>query len=247
MKSDMLEIAVQAAETAGNYLNRASEDVIEVLAEPDRDIKLKADIESEHIILAILKDQSDYSILSEEAGLINSSDSDSDSDYCWIVDPLDGSFNYSRGNNLCCVSIGLWKSNMPILGVIYNFKQDELFTGVVGEGACLNGKPISVNKDITTEKAVYATGLPLSSDFSKNSLEKFGAELGQYGKIRMIGSAALSLAYVACGRFDIYHEKKIKIWDVAAGLAIVKTAGGKINNSDYADSFIVNASARGCQ
>jgi myo-inositol-1(or 4)-monophosphatase len=241
MKGDMLEIAVQAAKSAGEYLQTASNDIIRVLAEPKRDIKLEADFKSEKIILSYLAHHSDFPILSEESGSTNVQHPDSDNRYCWIVDPLDGSFNFSRGSDMCCVSIGLWESNKPLMGVIYNFRHDNLYTGIVGEGAWLNGKLISVNKNISLEKAVYSTGLPVSSDFSQNALEKFGAELGQYGKIRMIGSAALSLAYVACGIFDIYQERNIKIWDVAAGLAIVKAAGGEISFSGYPESNIIHA------
>jgi len=238
-----LSIAKEAATTAGKYLQKASKSRAKIISEPDRDIKLEADIESEKIIINILKGKSNFSILTEEQGSIDVSNDVKEREYKWIVDPLDGTMNFSRGFGICCVSIALWQDTNPVLGVVYDFNQDELFTGLVNEGAWLNGNPISTGEVTEKSNAVLATGFPVSMDFSEEVLSSFAREISNYKKIRMIGSAALSLAYVACGRFDIYIEKNIKIWDVAAGLAVVKAAGGKITINGFPSSNKIIATA----
>jgi myo-inositol-1(or 4)-monophosphatase len=114
----------------------------------------------------------------------------------------------------------------PLLGVVYDFNRDEMFTGLVTEGAWLNGMPIKVSDVVEESKAVLCTGFPISTDFSELALLNFVKDIQSYRKVRLIGSAALSLAYVASGRVDAYQENDIAIWDVAAGIAIVKAAGG---------------------
>ncbi len=114
----------------------------------------------------------------------------------------------------------------PLFGVVYDFNREELFTGIVGEGAWLNDLPISISTTKNASNAILATGFPTSSDFSKDALLKVVDNIKRYQKIRLLGSAALSLAYVACGKVDVFQEKNIKIWDVAAGIALVKAAGG---------------------
>ena len=237
-----LSIAKEAATAAGKYLQKASKSRAKIISEPDRDIKLEADIESENIIIDILKDKSNFPILTEEQGAIDVSNDVKERQYQWIVDPLDGTMNFSRGFDVCCVSIALWQDTNPILGIVYDFNRNELFTALVNEGAWLNGNPIQMNHVLKESDAVFATGFPVSMDFSEEALSSFAQDIRKYKKIRMIGSAALSLAYVACGRFDIYHEKNIKIWDVAAGLALVKAAGGTIKLNGFPSTNIVNVS-----
>ena len=240
-----LSIAVEAAKTAGKFLQDVSKSNIQIVEDLTRDIKLKADMESETLILNILKQNSHFPILTEERGLVTTSNSPMEKEYQWIVDPLDGSMNFSRGVDVCCVSIALWQDSNPVLGVVYDFNRNEIFTGFVNGGAWLNGNPISTGKVREKSKSVLATGFPVSMNFSQKSLSTFTQNFSKYKKIRMIGSAALSLAYVASGRFDIYQEKNIKIWDVAAGLALVKAAGGAIQCIGFPESDIVYASGRG--
>ncbi len=118
-----------------------------------------------------------------------------------------------------------------------------MFTGLVTEGAWLNGMPIKVSDCIEENKAVLCTGFPISTDFSESGLLNFVKSIQVYKKVRLLGSAALSLAYVACGRADVYHEQDIAIWDVAAGVAIVKAAGGvaHFRPSRIANRLIVSA------
>ena len=148
----------------------------------------------------------------------------------WIVDPLDGSINFLRGIPSCAVSIGLIKDGEPILGVVYDFNREEMFSGIVGEGAWLNGRDIYISKVREKSEAIIMTGFPSYTDYSTEALDKYISMVQSFKKIRLIGSAALSLAYVASGRADAYYEKDIKIWDVVAGLALVKSAGGNYTN-----------------
>ena len=240
-----LSIAKEAATDAGEYLQKVSKSRLKIITEPKRDIKLEADIESEKIVIDILKDKSNFPILTEEQGSIEIENVIVDRKYKWIVDPLDGSMNFSRGIDYCCVSIALWQNSNPILGVVYDFTRNEFFTGLVNEGAWLNGNPITTSKVTKKSKSVLATGFPVSMDYSEKALSNFAQDIRKYKKIRMIGSAALSLAYVACGRFDRYHEKNIKIWDVAAGLALVKAAGGIVEFSGYPENNIINVHCSG--
>jgi myo-inositol-1(or 4)-monophosphatase len=159
------------------------------------------------------------------------------------VDPLDGSLNFSRDIPLFCISIALWKEMRPLLGVVYDCNHDEMFTGLVSEGAWLNGTPIQVTNTVKKSEAVLCTGFPVSTDFSENALLTFVRSIQAYKKVRLLGSAALSLAYVASGRADIYNENDIAIWDVAAGISIVEAAGGVVNfrQSEVENRLIVKA------
>lgn len=187
-----------------------------------RDIKIAADIESEKIIIDFLQGKSDFSILSEEKGLILGKDTR----FIWIVDPLDGTYNYLRDIPFCCVSIALWQKNKPLLGIIYDFNRSEMFCGIIGKGAWLNGRPLQISSVDRKEKAILCTGFPANTDFSKKGIKEFVDSVQSYKKVRLLGSAALSMAYVACGRADVYYEKDIMFWDVAAGVPIVLSAGG---------------------
>ena len=218
-----LALSATAAQKAGDFLAEAQSRVV-VTASDGRDIKLDADRRSEDQIVALLRQDSDFAILSEEAGLVETGNSNSG--LRWIVDPLDGSMNYLRGVPLCCVSIALWQDEQPLLGTVYDFNRNENFTGICGVGAWLNGTPIRVNQTAERQQAVLFTGFPVGTDFSVEALSGFVEQVREYKKIRLIGSAALSLAYVAAGRGDAYFERDIKLWDVAAGIVLVQAAGG---------------------
>ncbi len=221
-----LEVAEQAARLAGELLVPGKGSGAIVTAEVGRDVKLAADRESEECIIRVLQERSGFPILSEERGNIDGKDLDQG--LRWVVDPLDGSLNYLRGIQLSCVSIGLWDEDEPLLGAVYDFNRDEMFTGIVGAGAWFSGAPIRVGSARELSQAVLCTGFPVSTDFSSEALVGFAEQVRKYKKIRLLGSAALSLAYVAAGRADAYCERDIKFWDVAAGLAIVRAAGGHI-------------------
>lgn len=236
MMKKELDIAIKASREAGNYLRDL--DNIEVLTNREKDIKLKADEESEKIIFKYLF-KSDYSIISEETR-----SETPNTGLRWIVDPLDGSLNFSRGIPNASVSIALWDRESPLLGVIYDFNRDEMYYGTVNNGAYLNRKRISISDIVQKKDAVICTGFPSKADYSTENLLGIVKKVQDFKKIRLLGSAALSLAYVACGRADAYHEKGIMLWDVAAGLALVKAGGGnfkieKINENQF-DVFASN-------
>jgi len=218
----LLLIAENAARTAGDSLskNRASWSVVE--RSMPHDLKIRADKEAEALILKELR-ATGLPVVSEETGQHGEW-----AEWGWIVDPLDGSLNYSRGLALCCVSIALVHNKVPVLGVVFDFNNQELFSGIIGSGATVNGKPIHTSKVDTLSDAILGTGFPASlmRDASDEGLIGFVKSIRTVKKIRLLGSATLSLCNVACGRFDAYREDKIMFWDVAAGCALVTAAGG---------------------
>ncbi|MCL0036161.1 inositol monophosphatase [Dehalococcoidia bacterium] len=219
-----LVIAGEVALLAGHYLSVHREN-ISIESQCGKDIKICVDREAECLILDALRDKAGFAILSEEKGLVRGT-CESD-DLRWIIDPLDGSLNFLRGIPNCCVSIGLWSGNKPVLGAIYDFNRKELFTGIVETGAWLNGNRIRVSKISAENEAVLFTGFPANTDYCSHALKDYVDQVRIFKKVRLIGSAALSLAYVAAGKADAYFERDIMLWDVAAGLAVLSGAGGK--------------------
>ena len=222
----LLEVAVTAASLAGQQLlqGRANDRRIEKTA--PHDVKIAADRRSESLIVDQLRTRTPYAILSEEAGQIAAQGPAGS--LTWIIDPLDGSLNYHQGIPLCCISIALYDRWEPVLGVVYDFNRNELFTGIVGHGANCNGLAICPSLTQRMQEAVLATGFPVSRDFAAPALQAFIDQIRDFRKVRLLGSAALSLSYVACGRIDAYTEENIMLWDVAGGCALVKAAGGRV-------------------
>ena len=221
--TSMVKLASAAAREAGQKLRDRNTEWTNVTSGKHHDLKLSADRQSEQIILATLQGGSRYPVLSEEAGEIGTPDADG---FRWIVDPLDGTVNYRYDLPLSCVSIALWQGATPCCGVVYDFCRDELFHAAAGLGAFLNGQPTGVTATTRQDQAIIATGFPVNRDFADDALRNFIATLQNFRKVRLLGSAALSLAYVASGRADAYHEEDIMLWDVAAGIALVNAAGG---------------------
>ena len=220
-----LSLAKKAAQRAATLLSGLLAKPIEVDSAIDRDVKLAADREAETLIVETLRDGSPYPVLSEESGWIGETRSDRTR---WIVDPLDGSLNFLRGIPFCGVSIGLWQDDAPLLGVIHDLRTGESFSGIVGAGAWLDDAKVHVSAVSKPSEAILCTGFPIGMDFSRSAITAYAEQVLNFKRTRLIGSAALSLAYLAAGRVDAYYERGIKIWDVAAGLAIVKAAGGAI-------------------
>lgn len=218
-----LEIAKQTAIEAALYLQRLETKIVNNAE--GKDIKLQADLESEEIIINVLSQHFNYPILSEESGELN--DFSQEGRY-WVVDPIDGTLNFSRAIPFSCISIALYEKQTPILGVIYDFNRNEMFSALVGVGAWLNERPIHASNVTVRSNAVIATGFPSLRSYDKSSLDEFVTFVRDFKKVRLFGSAALSLAYVASGRIDAYCEDGIRFWDVAAGLAIVQAAGGSV-------------------
>lgn len=220
-----LTVAIAAARAAGARLKELALNEKEILSAKGRDIKLQADRDSEAIILKMLAEGSEHPVLAEESGEVGEVPGGGTGCF-WAVDPLDGTYNFSRGVPVCGVSIALVDGTEPVLGVFYDFNRDDLMYGVVGGEARWNEEPLKVSQTTEIGQAILATGFPVNRDFSDEALEKFMHEVRPFKKVRMVGSAATSLGWVACGRFDVYMEDDIMLWDVAAGIAMVRAAGG---------------------
>jgi len=205
--------------------NYVKENSSKIIYSTGKDIKITTDKELNAIIVEYLKANYEYPIISEESNpQVDINDLD---DFVWIIDPLDGSLNYHRGIPLFCTSIALWYKDKPKLGLIYEYSGDNLFyTFDDGAIAYLNGNKITTSDISDKSNAVICTGFPSGRQYDKESLARFVDKVRKWKKVRLIGSAAISLAWVATGKVDAYIEEDIYLWDVAAGLAIVNAAGG---------------------
>ena len=232
-----LNLAKMAARESGKLLVKSKIQINERLNTDSKDTKLRADIESENLIKSLLSANSDYPILAEESG----SSSKDLGDIFWVVDPLDGTANYHRDIPICCVSIGLIYQMNPILGVVYDFNNDDLYSGdKFSKLSKLDENEIHVSNKTKKEDSILITGLPHNSDFSEKSLHGLIKDMQIYQKVRMIGSAAMAACYVASGKAEVYKEKGIYLWDIIAGAAIVESAGGTAKISNQKDNFQVD-------
>jgi len=231
-----LDTAKKAATKAGHILLSNKSNLNKILSTTKKDIKLQADISAETVIKDIIKSESTLPILAEESGL----SSEKISSTFWVVDPLDGTANYSRNIPICCVSIGLISDLKPVLGVIYDFHNDELYEGSIDTKALLNNNEISVSKVENFYDGVLLTGLPNNTDYSDSALLKMVKDFQNWRKVRMIGSAAMASVYIASGKADLYTEKKTYLWDIAAGAAIVNAAGGEASIVNQNENFQVD-------
>ena len=202
-----------------------------------RDVKIIADRELNNIVTKELNKRSSFNIVSEEGD----ENFIQENDFNWILDPLDGSFNYSRGIPMYCISLALWMGFKPVLGVIYDLTQNDIYHGIIDGGAFKNDVHIRASKISSFSDAVLCTGFPVNFSYSKDKIIEFVNNVKKYKKIRLFGSAAMSLSLVAAGITDAYMEENIMIWDVAAGIAIVKAAGGDViyNRGDVKNSLFV--------
>ena len=209
-----LKIAKKAALAAGDILKTKKDDLNIETFSSQRDIKLEADTAAENLIKNIINSSSEIPILAEESG----KSSENLGDVFWVVDPLDGTANYSRNIPLCCVSIALIKNLIPVIGVIYDFNNNDLYEGSSQQNALLNNKQIKVSDTSRHQDGILVTGLPNNTDYS----------------------AAMASVYVASGKADVYKEFGTYLWDVAAGAAIVNAAGGTADIINQRDNFQVD-------
>ncbi|QAR32102.1 inositol monophosphatase family protein [Geovibrio thiophilus] len=212
---------------AGSFIRSAGREALaagsECLSDSGRDIKLKADMELHEKLSLFLTDFTGLSVLSEEG---EQPDYTSVQGSFWILDPLDGSYNFHRGLPHAAVSVSLWKGGAPQVSYVYDIFRDTLYYAGTGGGCFADGGKIHCSDADSACQAAVASGFSVYRDYSDEEMLKDIAFLRRFKKIRFIGSAALSLAYVAEGRLDAYFETDIGIWDVAAGLGLVKAAGG---------------------
>lgn len=225
METGIQDFAIDTARKAGALLKDNVGRIGSIEFKGAVDIVTDVDRKSEALIIdAIKKAFPSHGILAEESPELKQ-----DSPFKWIIDPLDGTTNYSHGFPFFCVSIGLEISGEVVFGVVYDPMMDELFTAEKGKGATLNGKKIAVSAIGELGKSLLATGFPYDLRSSAdNNLDFFSEFSLRAQAIRRAGSAALDLCYIASGRFDGYWEMKLKPWDVAAGSLIVSESGGKI-------------------
>lgn len=187
----------------------------------------EVDHASEKIIIDIIKKNfPDHAILTEESGEIYQ-----DSQYKWIIDPIDGTVNFAHRIPICCISIGVEHNGKMVLGAVYNPFMNEFFFAERDKGATLNDRPVSVSKKEEVASACLVTGFPYTYlDMPNGPLEVFDRLIRKGVPVRRLGSAAIDLCWVACGRFDGFYEHKLSAWDSAAGFLMVEEAGGKVTD-----------------
>ena len=218
--SPNLNLMIKACEKASKSMIRDFGEIekLQVSVKGPFDFVSNADLKVEKVLInELVKSKKNYSILSEEKGFINNKDKNS----IWIIDPIDGTTNFLHGIPHFAISLALKIKNEIIAGVVYDPIKDEMFYAEKNNGAYLNNRRIRVSKKTDLRGCLFAYG---------GRLKNIDLNL------RRTGSAALDIAYVACGRFDGYFQKNLNIWDVAAGVIILKEAGGLINESELDES-----------
>ncbi|MAZ97773.1 MAG: inositol monophosphatase [Flavobacteriales bacterium] len=244
----MIDLSVLApdvaniAKEAGAYLRKSQTNFDRNLVELKSLNALVSNVDrsAEKLIVSALK------LLIPEAGFLTeegTTPQDTTKQYLWVIDPLDGTTNFVHGLPIFSVSIALLHHGEPVLGVVYEVGMDESFTAYKDGGAFLNGSPISVTSTKELKNTLLATGFPYY-EFSK--LQGFQNTLAHFYQhtrgVRRIGTAAVDLAYTACGRFDGYFEYGLSPWDVAAGIVLVREAGGIVTNFENINVAIASDS-----
>lgn len=233
LKSTLLRATETAGQVLKQYFNGS---FIVSNKEGINNLVTEVDHKSEEVIFSIIRQEfPDHHILSEESG-----DLIQDSNYKWIIDPIDGTVNYANGIPICCVSIGVEKDGKMILGAVYNPFINEMFVAEKGQGATLNNQTIKVSEQSSLIKSCLVTGFPYTYlDMVNGPLQVFEKFIRKGIPVRRLGSAAIDLCWVAAGRFDGFYEHKLSAWDSAAGFLIVEEAGGKVTqlNGDYYNPY----------
>ncbi|WP_214470825.1 inositol monophosphatase family protein [Mesorhizobium sp. dw_380] len=241
-RSALLNVMVQAAMKAGRSLSRDFGEVqnLQVSMKGPGDYVSQADRKAEDIVFAELsKARPGYGFLMEERGTV----AGDDSQHRWIVDPLDGTTNFLHGIPLFAVSIALERQGQIVAGVIYNPAMDELYTTERGGGAFLNDRRLRVAGRIKLVDAVIGCGVPhLGRGQHGNFLIELRHVMAEVSGVRRLGSASLDLAYVAAGRMDGFWEVGLSAWDMAAGLLLIREAGGFVSDMDGGQDMLDNGS-----
>ena len=226
----MLNIAIRAARKAGSIINRASLDggALNVRSKRANDFVTQVDRAAEQVVIDMVrKAYPDHAILAEESGELRGSSAE----YCWVIDPLDGTTNFIHGFPQYCVSIAIQQGGKPVHAVIYDPSKNELFTASRGRGAFLNDHRIRVSRCRRLEDALVGTGFPFRE---MSRLEPYVKQLSRMMAsstgVRRAGAAALDLAYVAAGRLDAFWEMGLSPWDMAAGALLILEAGGLVGD-----------------
>jgi myo-inositol-1(or 4)-monophosphatase len=220
-----LTLATRAAHEAGKLLRSHFGTPLNVDEASHHDIKLALDRQSQDLITAILLDARPGDALYGEEGVAGNPDSSRQ----WIVDPIDGTVNFYYGIPHFCVSIALRVEDRIVVGVIHDPMVGETWTVEEGGPVLLNGKPVKASTREDLSEAVLFVGCGKDEESLKVGLERFRKGSLRARKMRMMGSAALGMAYIACGRLDAYIESRISLWDIAAGMLMLENAGGKVD------------------
>jgi myo-inositol-1(or 4)-monophosphatase len=236
LRSALLNVMIKAAQKAGRTLKRDFGEVehLQVSLKGPANFVTAADRRAEEILCAELKAaRPGYGFVGEEGGRREGTDTT----HTWIVDPLDGTSNFLHGIPHFAISIGLEREGTIVAGLVYNPITDELFTAERGKGAFLNSQRLRVAARKRLDEAVIACGLP---HLGRGDLALGNRELAavqpKVAGLRRFGAAALDLAWVAAGRFDAYWERQLSPWDIAAGLILVREAGGFVTDFDEGDT-----------
>jgi len=236
-----LDAAEKAARAAGKLLRKNFGRPQRVNAVAAHDIKLQIDIQTQELITKLLLKEFPGHALYGEEGIVG----DQSSEHQWIVDPLDGTVNYFYGIPHFCVSIALRLRNEVMVGVIYDPIRREMWKGQKGETSKLNGDPVHVSDRADLAEAVVSVGLAKTGETINANFPLLQQMVHRVRKCRVLGSAALDMAYVACGRLDAYIEQGISLWDIAAGWLLVENAGGTVDlrlREDMKDKYSIVAS-----
>ncbi|MCP4747120.1 MAG: inositol monophosphatase [Desulfobacteraceae bacterium] len=223
----IMQIGTRAAYKAGDVLKHYLGKIESVTKKGSIDLVTVADTTAEKIIISTIRDVfPDHSILAEESGKHNGGNENR-----WIIDPLDGTTNFTHQFPTFCVSIGFASNGKMAAGIVFNPVNGELFTAIKGNGALLNNLPIQVSNTNQINDSLLATGFPYDVRTKVHSvMNRLSQCIMASRGIRRMGSAALDLCYVACGRLDGFWEEGLKPWDMAAGAIIVQEAGGMVTN-----------------
>ena len=239
MIENFLALAIEIAREAGDYAYRVHTSELLIASKSNEmDMVTQVDRRNETVIRdTVLARYPEHSFLGEELGNSPSSGEGLKDGVSpavrWVVDPVDGTVNYAHGVPIWCVSVGVEVDGIVECGAIYNPNLNELFTVQRGKGAFLNGKQIHVSKQINPKQALFVTGFPYNiHENPDRAIEQFVSFLSRGFLVRRLGSAALDLAYVACGRFDGFWEVGLSPWDSAAGHLMVREAGGRVTHYD---------------
>ena len=230
-------IAVRAARAAGDIIVRSMDkiDRLKVTTKRNNDFVSEIDRKAEEAIIDIIRQSyPEHGILAEESGAQGE-----DAEFQWIIDPLDGTTNFLHGFPQFSVSIALKQKNRIIMGVIYDPVSQELFSASKGDGAQLNGKKIRVSGQIGLRGSLLSTGFPYhDQSYLETYLKTMKQLMAPAAGIRRPGSAALDLAWLAAGRTDGFWEFNLNAWDIAAGILIVREAGGIITDFQGGDNYL---------
>jgi myo-inositol-1(or 4)-monophosphatase len=234
--SRLLDDVRQAALDAGDIILRDWDQAKDIDKKGRIDLVTKTDLAVEHF----LKDRLNE-ILPEAGFLAEETEGEADpGELAWIIDPVDGTTNFAHGLPFVASSIGLWRGDRIVLGVVNVPRLGECFTAVRGEGAWLNGVPIAVSEAAAIEDAVVATGFPYAIEsYIEPILSRMRTVLLHAQGLRRYGAAAVDLVYVACGRLDGFYEYGLKPWDTAAGTLILEEAGGRVSRFDANEAYVL--------